>query len=477
MINLKGIGSFLAAKGMGHLLPALSKSPKLMDALFVKLQDSALERIWNHPDNTPEVRDRKHGAARMLFGTFRKRLPTYAPEVQRKLAVNMLYNSVHVGEEVRSRYRARFGEEPPFFFVVSPSMRCNLRCTGCYAWKYRDQGELSAAEVIDLVEQGKRDLGTYFVVLSGGEPTFWPGLIELLEKHSDVFFQIYTHGMNFDEALCRRFAELGNAYPAISIEGDEASTDARRGPGSYRKITEAMCRLRDHGVPFGFSVTHTRLNHDAITSDEFGGKMAELGATFGWVFQYIPIGREPNMELVPTAEQRVQRFEAVERFRGRYPYIVFDFWNDGEATSGCIAWGKRYFHVNSAGNVEPCVFVHFAKDNIREKKLIDIIQGPVFKDARSMMPFDPDYRLPCSFIDNVDVLPSLVRKHGMFPTHEGAETIINELAPAVRANAQAYRKVLADNPDAVRAAYTKTFAGEPADGCPGCGGGCGGRSG
>jgi MoaA/NifB/PqqE/SkfB family radical SAM enzyme len=466
MFNLKGISSFLAAKGLGKLLPALSKKPELLDKLFVKLQDMALERIWNNPQNTPEVRDRKHGAAKMLFSVFRKRLPSYAPEVQRKLCVNMLYNSVYVGEEVRSGYRKTYGEEPPFFCVISPSMKCDLRCEGCYAWEYRGQGELTVEEVIDVVEQGKRDMGTYFVVLSGGEPTFWPGLIPLLEKHNDVFFQLYTHGMNFDDELCKKFAELGNAYPAISIEGNEEATDRRRGAGAFKKITASMARLRDHGVPFGFSVTHTRKNHEAITDDAFGEQMAELGATFGWVFQYIPIGKEPNLDLVPTPEQRVQRFEAVDRFRTKHPYVMFDFWNDGEATCGCIAWGKRYFHINSAGNVEPCVFVHFAKDNIRDKKLVDIIQGPVFKDARSMMPFDADYRFPCSFIDNVDVLPSLVKKHKMFPTHEGAESIIGELSEGVRKNAREYKKILDENPDALRPAYARNCTSA----CPGCSG-------
>ncbi|MHC4915070.1 MAG: radical SAM protein [Planctomycetota bacterium] len=231
MVSLKGIGSFLAAKGLGTLLPALSKRPELVDKLFGKLQDIALKRIWENKLNTPAVRDRKHGAAKMLFNTFRKRLPTYAPEVQRKLCVNMLYNSVHVGEGARTDYREKYGEEPPFFFVISPSMRCDLRCVGCYAWQYRGQSDLTGEEVIDLVEQGKRDMGTYFIVLSGGEPTFWPGLIPLLEKHNDVFFQLYTHGMNFDEELCKKFAELGNAYPAISIEGNQESTDSRRGEG------------------------------------------------------------------------------------------------------------------------------------------------------------------------------------------------------------------------------------------------------
>ncbi|MBW2690863.1 MAG: radical SAM protein, partial [Deltaproteobacteria bacterium] len=380
-------------------------------------------------------------------------LPTFAPEVQRKLAVNMLYNSVYVGDQVREKYKAKYNEDPPFFFVLSPSMRCNLRCFGCYAWQYRGKDEMTRDEVFDVVEQAKRDMGIYFTVLSGGEPTHWPHLIELLEHHDDMFFQIYSHGMNFDDELCKKFAQLGNAYPAISIEGTPETTDARRGEGAYQKITDAMKRLRDHGVPFGFSVTHTRKNHDAIISDDFGAKMAELGATFGWVFQYIPIGKEPDLSLVPTPEQRVERFEAVDRFRNKHPYALYDFWNDGEATCGCIAWGKRYFHVNSGGNVEPCVFVHFAKDNIRDKKLVDIIQGDCFKDARSMMPFDDDYRFPCSFIDNVDVLPSLVKKHDMTPTHEGAESIIEELAPGVRENARRYKEILDNNPDAVRSCF------------------------
>jgi len=456
MVSFKGIGAFLAAKGLGNLMPALSSmKPELLDLLFGKLQNLALEKIYNNPLCTPEVRDRKYGAAKMLFGAFRKRLATYAPAVQRKIAENMLYNNVHVGGQVRDEYLKKYGEEPPFFFTISPTMRCNLRCYGCYAWQYRDQGELTKEEVIDVIEQGKREMGMYFVVISGGEPTVYPHLLEVIEHHSDVFFQVYTHGMNFDDDLCRKFAKLGNVYPAISIEGNEEDTDNRRGKGAHGKILAAMHRLRDHGVPFGFSTTHTRLNHDSITSDAFAERMVEAGATFGWFFQYIPIGKEPNTELVPTPEQRLARFEAVDRFRSKYPLVTFDFWNDGEATSGCIAWGRKYFHVNSAGNVEPCVFVHFAKDNIREKRLVDIISGGCFKDARSMMPFNKDYRFPCSMIDNVDVLPTLVRKHRMFPTHEGAESIIEELAPDVRENAQKYWDMLCQYPEKVRASYAK----------------------
>ncbi len=465
-MKLGDIGSLVVSKGISNLIPLISRNPRLVQTLAGGIEKLAIDTIYNAPRTPPMVRDRKCEAARILFAAFRRRLPTYAPAVQRKLPMNIIYNNMHLGGPVRDEYFRKYGEEPPLLYTISPSMRCDLRCFGCYAAEYARQGELTKEEVIDVIEQGKRDLGIYFVVVSGGEPTAWPHLLEVLERHNDVFFQIYTHGMNFDEKLVSRFAELGNAYPAISIEGRPENTDARRGRGAHAKILASMRRLRDRGVPFGFSVTHTRLNHDAVTSDEFADSMHEAGATFGWYFQYVPTGRNPQMELVPTPEQRLARFEAVDRFRARHPVAIFDFWNDGEASSGCIAWGKTYFHVNAQGNVEPCVFIHFAKDNIRAKRLVDIVQSPCFREARSMMPFNRDYRFPCSFIDNVDVLPALVRKHGMSPTHEGAERIIEDLAPAVRENARKYWDLICQDPLLVRSTYERQ--GQPA-GCAGCG--------
>ena len=445
--TIERLTGFLKAKGLSALLPALSKKPELMGALIEKLQGYALAKMESASgDLTPALRERKLLAGRMLFETIKKRLPTFSRATQRKLAFNMLFNNLQTGEAVRERYRAERNEEPPYFFVVSPSMRCNLRCFGCYAAEYEKMGELSCEEVIDLIEQGKKELGTYFVTISGGEPFFWPHLFEVLEHHSDVFFQIYTHGMLIDDAAAACLAELGNAYPAISVEGGREETDARRGAGAYDKILASMKRLREHGVMFGFSTTHTQRNHESIVSDAFVDAMVEAGATFGWFFQYILIGREPAPELVPTAEQRLERFEAVDRFRRTKNLVVYDFWNDGEATQGCIAYGRKYFHVNSAGYVEPCVFVHFAVDNIREKRLAECINSACFKEARGMMPFNQDCRFPCSMIDNVDVLPCLVRKHRMVPTHPGAESIIEGLAPAVRQTACQYWNLLQGTP-------------------------------
>ena len=35
------------------------------------------------------------------------------------------------------------------------------------------------------------------------------------------------------------------------------------------------------------------------------------------------------------------------------PMFVFDFQDDAEYVGGCIAGGRNYFHINSAGDIEP----------------------------------------------------------------------------------------------------------------------------
>ena len=107
------------------------------------------------------------------------------------------------------------------------------------------------------------------VVISGGEPNAWPHLTEMLELHSDAIFQLYTNGTLIDDKRTDEFARLGNVLPCISVEGFEKETDERRGKGTFRKISDAMDRLKEGGVLFGFSATATRENNEFIVSDEF----------------------------------------------------------------------------------------------------------------------------------------------------------------------------------------------------------------
>ncbi|MCL2000681.1 MAG: radical SAM protein [Planctomycetes bacterium] len=461
MADLSRLKNYLLGKGMSAFLPVLSRhSPDLLIAMMDKLSQAGIKKMSEKHRGAPEDLERRVDAARGFFEMAKRTFPRLSKASQQKLAFNLFFRLIHDGDEKRARYQEKHGEPPPFFLLISPSMACDLDCPGCYAWKYPKDQSISLEKMREIITEARDEMGIHFFALSGGEPTYWPHLEPLAAEFDDVFFLVYTHGQRIDDAMARRFADLGNIYPAISIEGPEEATDARRGPGVYRKILSAMNALKHNGVLFGYSLTHTSKNHQASCSAEFIDTMIQHGAAFGWVFQYIPIGRHPDLDLVPSARQRVERREKIIAARKTKPILVFDFWNDGDSVDGCLAWGRRYAHVTARGYVEPCVFVHFAKDSIHEKSLGECLRSASFREMRAKAPFHEDRRRPCPQIDHPHLLKELVEKHGMFGTHDGAEEIIGPQFAMLCRTADSFAGELAAYDRKCAAARAGTLCGQ-----------------
>jgi MoaA/NifB/PqqE/SkfB family radical SAM enzyme len=350
------------------------------------------------------------------------------PYHRKTLIKTFIINQALVGTNKRKEFADRNdGLYPPGFFVISPSMKCNLNCYGCYAGYYDKKAELTFEEIDSVMTQAK-DMGMYFCVVSGGEPLFYPRIFDIFQRHSDIIFHMYTNGSLMDEKVCERFAEVGNVLPAISLEGFKKETDERRGEGHFDKVMKAMELLRKHKILFGFSATLTRQNTEILNSDEFVDFMIEKGCILGWYFQYVPIGREPNLELMPTPEQRGHQFERLTYLRANKPILLADFWNDGPVVGGCLSGGRKYFHVNANGDIEPCVFCHFATHNIRTSSLHDAIVSPLFRSIRSQLPSYENLLRPCIIIDKPEISRNVISEHGAYFTHEGAEIIYKDLS-------------------------------------------------
>ena len=88
-----------------------------------------------------------------------------------------------------------------------------------------------------------------------------------------------------------------------------------------------------------------------------------------------------------SAEQRELMYRRVREFRKIKPLFAIDFWNDGEYAKGCVAGGREYLHINANGDIEPCAFIHYSDSNIKEKNLLEALQGPLFMACRSNQPF------------------------------------------------------------------------------------------
>ncbi len=121
--------------------------------------------------------------------------------------------------------------------------------------------------------------------------------------------------------------------------------------------------------------------------------------------------------------------------------LFVDFWNDGCLTQGCIAAGRKYFHVNANGDVEPCVFCHFASDNIKEKPLMEALNSPLFREIRSRQPFSKNFFRPCLLIDHPEQGREVALQHAKYFTHEGAEDLFTRFVDAIDTYSKAYGEI------------------------------------
>jgi MoaA/NifB/PqqE/SkfB family radical SAM enzyme len=281
-------------------------------------------------------------------------------------------------------------------------------------------------------------MGIYLAVVLGGEPFLRKDLLEIFEKHPRMFFQVFTHGGFLDEATVEKISGLGNVSPAISLEGYEEETDRRRGQGHFQKVMRAMDLLREARILFACSLTQTRENTDLLTSEGFIDFLIEKGAILVWYFMCLPVGRDPDIQWMPTPSQRDQLRQALVRFRAAKPILFVDFWNDGRLTNGCMAGGRMYFHINARGDVEPCVFCHFASDNIKGKPLIEVLDSPFFREIRSRQSNLKNLLRPCMLIDRPEISREMASWPGVYFTHPGVETLFSQLCEPIDQYAREY---------------------------------------
>ncbi len=378
----------------------------------------------------------KHGAV----GAVKRIATELNPKARDTIVNNFVVGQVFGGYRRRYAFWEKHGFNAPAALVISPTMRCNLDCTGCYSGKIQHPEDLPIEEIERLVTEAE-GMGTNIIVFTGGEPLCRPDILDVCERHPDVAFQVYTNGTLVTERLADRLKDLGNVALAISVDGNEEDTDLRRGKGTWVKILRAMRLLKERGVLFAFSATVIPASLDHLTSDAFAEEMVARGCILGWYFQYMPVGAEPDPERMLSPEERTRLRDGVVRLRTKHPIFLVDFWNDGELLLGCMSGGRRYLHVNATGDVEPCVFAQFAVDNIEGKTIADILKTPFMRAIRDKLPLSENYLRPCMIIDHPQVLREIVATHGARPTRPGADSIITSFADQLDAYAKEYGEI------------------------------------
>lgn len=387
-------------------------------------QRNAVRKVLDEPDSS---------MYKLIMNIFRD----VDTDVIKKVFENFIVNANLIGFPREAELSRKYGCNVPWAILMDPTTACNLRCTGCWAADYGKSLSMSYDELSDIIRQGK-ELGVYMYLFSGGEPlTRKADIIRLCEEHNDCQFLAFTNGTLIDADFAREMLRVKNFIPAISVEGFEAATDARRGEGTYQAVMAAMARLKAYKLPFGVSCCYTSQNIDSLSSEEFFDHIIDCGAKFAWFFHYMPVGVDAVTELLPRPEQREHMYRKIREYRQTKPIFSIDFQNDGEFVGGCIAGGRSYLHISAGGDIEPCAFIHYSDSNIREKTLLEALRSPLFMAYHDNQPFNCNHLRPCPMLENPDRLAKMVKESGAHSTDmqspEDAEHLREKCTPYAEA--------------------------------------------
>jgi len=416
--------NFIFSNVLRELVNHTASRNYLLKKLDNYLYNSIVEK---DEQNLREVQEKKYQFMNSMLRSSVRNIEKgyFSKEVFKKLVQVLVENSFLNNQTYSDKieeFKTHYGEYPPNFIVLSPTQRCNLNCTGCYASSSAHTTPTLPYDMVDkIISDVRNKFHSRFVTISGGEPFMYKSqgktLMDIFEKYDDVFFLVYTNGTLITPEIAQRLSAAGNVTPSISVEGFEKETDERRGKGTHQQILQAFENLRNAGVPIGISVTATSKNEDLLLSDDFYDYyFTKQGATYMWQFQLMPMGRSNNdFNLMVDPEKRVKLYRKWEHLIKDKQYCVADFWNSGVLVNGCIAYGRRggYFYIDWNGNIMPCVFVPYYVDNVydiynNDKNLEDALFSNFMKNGRKWIyeygqahPENPqNWLMPCSIRDH-----------------------------------------------------------------------------
>jgi len=326
-----------------------------------------------------------------------------------------------------SRFEKRKRKGKPFFpafIMISVTEVCNLSCSGC--WVSKEGTKSLSLEQLDGIIQGCKDEGSYFFGILGGEPLMYKGLFDIMAKHGDCYFQLFTNGILITDEVAQRMKKLGNVTPLISIEGLEKESDVRRGKDDvYSRTLEGLRACKRAKLIIGAAASICKSNFDELVNRRYLELLAKEGVHYLWYYIYRPVGSEPNPDNALDREQilALRRF-IVEQRRSAPLQIVDAYWDD-KGNALCPAAVGISHHISPSGAVEFCPPLQMSKDFVNENgtNLKELFANSTFlADLRKLT---AEQSRGCIILENPELMVDFLVKQGAMDT-TSRETVLQE---------------------------------------------------
>ena len=162
-------------------------------------------------------------------------------------------------------YVVRKREARPITMVLMANGRCDMGCRHCSAREYMRSGSdpLAYGEIIDIIDQFLA-LNGASVVLSGGEPTLHPRLLDIIDHvdKTQATVSMFTNGSRVAE-MADELRGAGLFGTLVSLDSDDPAhhDEYRRREGAYATAVGAVEALRERNCLVGISTYVTKPAH------------------------------------------------------------------------------------------------------------------------------------------------------------------------------------------------------------------------
>ena len=337
------------------------------------------------------------------------------------------------------------GLEVPPFLIASIATTCNLQCKGCYARKNgivhtpstsltptplprrgnadanvdgqdpsplergRGEADLLTAGQWHTIFSDAAAMGVSFCLLAGGEPLTQRAILEQAAEVKDIIFPVFTNATLIGPQYIDFFKHNLNIVPIVSLEGNAAATDDRRGKGVYQRALLSMEMLHKEHLFFGTSITVTTENYRKVTSLEYLLYLAGLGCRLVFFVEYVPF--DESTQHLAFKDEHVEEMERLlEQRREEVKEMIFlSFPGDEKALDGCLAAGRGFFHIGPDGAAEPCPFSPFSDSNVATLGLKEALRSPLFTKIRAAKALGWEHTGGCTLYEHREEVEAMLR--------------------------------------------------------------------
>lgn len=287
----------------------------------------------------------------------------------------------------------------PYIVTFELTYSCNQKCVHCYL-THDDpyQKEMPVEEWLRAIGELK-ELGTFYVSVTGGEPTLYPGFWEIIEElhRQNMLIRVFTNATTFTKDDIDHLIRCGVQYVDISIHGSDRDTheEITGVPGSYDRTVNAIKQLKAAGIHVMLKGSLLKSNYKKVNN--LNRLMLSLGG-YPHISHNITPDNNGGQQPLEYAISEVEFCYVFDNFY-KTDYDLPDVEEDHIPLAIRCTAGFSTMTITPNGTVIPCVQFRAPLGNIQRNSLRRIWHhSPLCQYLSGLTRLSPSECTGCKFI-------------------------------------------------------------------------------